>query len=85
MISLQVRQRKEEEPTFYELLGVAEDADGMQIEDAFVEKLTSADLTINPSIQSEENDDKLERSVSGRQLSQIKKTESGNTFLIKYI
>ena len=57
----------------------------MQIEDAFVEKLTSADLTINPSIQSEENDDKLERSVSGRQLSQIKKTESGNTFLIKYI
>merc|ERR1712147_27335 len=59
-------KRKDNEPTetFYTLLGIAENAEPMEIEDAFVQVLTDDELVIDATqVSTEESEAKLERSL----------------------
>ena len=63
---LTMLKRKDNEPTetFYTLLGVAENAEPMEIEDAFVQVLTDDELVIDATqVSTEESEAKLERSL----------------------
>ena len=49
--------------SFYDILGVKENANGLEIEDAFMEKIASPEYTVDPMNQSNENENTLEKTV----------------------
>ena len=56
-------RKTEPDVNFYELLGVKENSTGLEIEDAFMEKLADPNLNVGHDLQSSENEEKLEKSL----------------------
>lgn len=51
------------EVSFYDILGVKENANGLEIEDAFIEKIGSPEYTVDPTNPSAANEETLEKTV----------------------
>ena len=49
--------------SFYDILGVKENANGLEIEDAFMEKIASPEYTVDPTNPSAANEETLEKTV----------------------
>lgn len=62
-ISWPISSKSKEAVSYYEILGVQENANGLEIEDAFVEKLGSPEYTVNPMDASNSNEETLEKTL----------------------
>ena len=49
--------------SLYDILGVKENANGLEIEDAFMEKIASPEYTVDPTNPSAANEETLEKTV----------------------
>lgn len=60
---IQSSKKDVEVVTFYDILGVKENATGLEIEDAFIEKIALPEYTVDPTNPSTANEETLEKTV----------------------